>query len=81
MPHVFLSYVRENEQQADRIATDLQAAGASVWLDRYNITAGQRWQDAIRHAIQSDICAVIHVGLNDDAQLNNWTFERFILSF
>lgn len=53
MPHIFISYVRENEAIVERLSSELRAAGADVWLDRYSITPGQRWQDAIRQAIQS----------------------------
>lgn len=51
MSHVFLSYVRENEKQADRLAADLLEYGVEVWLDREKIYAGQRWKSAIRKAI------------------------------
>lgn len=50
---VFLSYVRENGAIAERLAQDLEAAGASVWLDRTRLAPGDRWRDAIRNAIRS----------------------------
>lgn len=50
--HVFLSYVRENATLADRLVTDLQGRGVSVWLDRERLVPGQRWRDAIRAAIR-----------------------------
>lgn len=53
MSHIFISYVRENEAVVERLSSELRAAGANVWLDRYSITPGQRWQDSIRQAIQS----------------------------
>lgn len=39
----FLSYVRENALQADRLKRDLEARGIAIWLDRYDIVGGQRW--------------------------------------
>lgn len=49
---VFLSYVRENSDVAERLAADLEAAGVKVWLDRKRLAPGDRWPDAIRNAIR-----------------------------
>jgi hypothetical protein len=50
---VFLSYVRENTDLAERLAADLEAAGVKVWLDRKRLAPGDRWPDAIRNAIRN----------------------------
>lgn len=50
--HVFISYVRENQKQVDRLCHDLERHGANVWLDRNSIKPGARWKDAIREAIR-----------------------------
>jgi hypothetical protein len=52
MSHVFLSYIRENAAEVDRLATDLRQFSIDVWLDREQIAPGVRWQDAIRRAIR-----------------------------
>jgi hypothetical protein len=51
--HVFISYVRENVTEVERLRDLLQAYGVSTWIDRHDIRAGCRWQDAIRNAIAS----------------------------
>ena len=51
-PPAFISYVRENTDIVDRLATDLRASGIKVWLDRDDIMPGQYWKDAINTAIQ-----------------------------
>lgn len=53
MAHVFLSYVRDDQQLVDRLADELRQAGVSVWLDRDQIKPGQRWQHTIRQAIEN----------------------------
>jgi hypothetical protein len=53
MPHVFLSYVREDSAMVDRLADYLRRSGVEVWLDRNNIKPGQRWDLAIREAVRS----------------------------
>jgi hypothetical protein len=52
MPHVFLSYVREDSSLVDRLCAVMTAFDVEVWLDRDRILPGYRWQDAIRTAIQ-----------------------------
>jgi hypothetical protein len=53
MAHVFISYVRDNAADVDRLCAALIASGAKVWLDRNDISPGARWRDAIRDAIRS----------------------------
>lgn len=53
MPHVFISYVREDATQVDRLAADLRSSGVHVWTDRERIYPGQAWRTAIENAIQT----------------------------
>jgi hypothetical protein len=52
MKSVFISYVRENSADVDRLVKTLQAYGFAVWIDRNDIKPGVRWSDAIRTAIR-----------------------------
>ena len=52
MPHVFISYVRENQKKVDRLCNDLTQHGVKVWLDRNDIKPGVRWKQAIHRAIR-----------------------------
>jgi hypothetical protein len=52
MSHVFISYVRENEQDVERLCDELRQRGIEPWRDREQIQPGQRWRQAIRHAIE-----------------------------
>src|SRR4051794_33787686 len=52
MPHVFISYVRENGDLVDRLANELRSRGVTVWLDKNDIEPGARWRDAIKKAIR-----------------------------
>ena len=51
--HVFLSYVRENEESVRRLATALERNGIEVWMDRNRIQPGSRWRNSIRDAIEN----------------------------
>jgi TIR domain len=52
MPHVFISYVREDAEIIIRLSKELEKNGLEVWLDRGKILPGVRWQQAIRSAIR-----------------------------
>ena len=52
MSHVFISYVRENQEQVNKLCAELAKHGVKVWLDKNDIKAGSRWQDAIEEAIR-----------------------------
>src|SRR5208337_5468641 len=47
----FISYSREDSEFALRLAGDLKAAGAAVWLDQLDIAPGQRWARAVQDAL------------------------------
>jgi hypothetical protein len=52
MPSAFISYVRDNSEQVDKLAAELRQHGVTVWLDRDDILPGADWQYAIRQAIE-----------------------------
>jgi tetratricopeptide (TPR) repeat protein len=51
--YAFLSYLRVNATEVDRLAADLRANGVHVWLDRENIRPGEIWQESIRSTIRT----------------------------
>jgi hypothetical protein len=50
-PAAFISYSREDSEFALRLAQDLKAAGAHVWLDQLDIQPGRPWDNAIEQAL------------------------------
>ena len=52
MSHVFISYVRENQEQVNKLCAELTKHGVKVWLDKKDIKPGSHWKDAVREAIQ-----------------------------
>ncbi|MDQ1251123.1 MAG: hypothetical protein QG646_192 [Euryarchaeota archaeon] len=51
--HVFISYVRDNEKEVQKLCEELANSGVEVWLDRNNIEPGVDWKQAISKAIQN----------------------------
>jgi hypothetical protein len=47
----FISYSREDSEFVLRLAGDLKAAGAAVWLDQLDIATGKAWDVAIERAL------------------------------
>ncbi len=48
----FFSYSRDDSKFALRLAEDLKAAGANVWLDQLDLVGGQRWAEAVQEALE-----------------------------
>ncbi len=47
----FFSYSRDDSDFALKLAGDLKAGGASVWLDQVDITPGDQWDRAVEDAL------------------------------
>lgn len=50
---VFISYVKNNSDQIDRICEVFKKNNISYWLDRKDIEPGKLWKDAIKDAINN----------------------------
>lgn len=57
--HAFISYVREDADQADALQRRLEEAGILVWRDHDSLWAGEDWRVKIRDAITRDALAFI----------------------
>lgn len=58
-PHAFFSYSREDSEFALRLAADLKAAGASVWIDQLDIGPGERWDLTVQVALENCPCMLV----------------------
>ena len=50
-PATFCSYCRDDSEFALRLAQDLKAVGANVWLDQLDIEPGMPWDRAVESAV------------------------------
>jgi TIR domain len=57
--HVFISYVREDSANVDRLQAALHAAGIPVWRDTADLWPGEDWRVNIRRAITEDALVFI----------------------
>ena len=52
-PRYFFSYARSDSEFVLRLARELRAAGAGIWIDQLDILGGERWDQAIERALGS----------------------------
>ncbi len=52
-PAAFFSYCRKDSGFALRLAEDLKAAGANVWMDQLDIVGGEQWDRAVEAALNN----------------------------
>jgi hypothetical protein len=57
--HAFISYVREDSHDVDKLQQTLAAAGIPVWRDTADLWPGQDWRIMIRNAITKNALVFI----------------------
>ncbi|OHX34104.1 hypothetical protein BJL95_06345 [Methylomonas sp. LWB] len=70
MPDIFLSYVREDKEQAQRLAQALERQGWCVFWDRSSIHIGEDLDEVIENAIEQCRCMI--VGWSRLAKKSDW---------
>jgi hypothetical protein len=50
---IFLSYSRSDSDFAVKLSQDLKNSGAQIWLDQFDIKAGNRWDESIEKALNT----------------------------
>ena len=81
MPHVFVSYVREDYGSVHRLTELLKAAGIDVWLDRERISPGENWRDAIRRAVENGAFFIACFSTNYVNRQKSYANEELALAF
>ena len=56
---IFFSYAREDSDFVLKLAKELRAAGADLWLDQLDIPAGRRWDRAVEEALEASPCMLV----------------------
>lgn len=51
VPFAFFSYCRADSEFALKLAEDLKAAGANVWMDQLDIEPGEPWDRSVEEAV------------------------------
>jgi hypothetical protein len=67
---LFLSYAHQDERLARQLAEDLRQQGWQVWAAFDSIGRGQKWAEAINHALAE--CGVFVLLLTQDALQSRW---------
>lgn len=80
MKHVFISYVREDQDAVDRLCRELRSRDVEVWLDREEILPGQRWREAIRGAIRGGAFFIACFSQNFTSRSRNYMNEELTIA-
>lgn len=59
MSDIFISYARADSEFALKLAKDLRSAGANLWLDQLDLSAGDRWDIAVEKALKDCACLLV----------------------
>jgi hypothetical protein len=78
--HAFISYLREDLEQVDRLGKDLTLLGIKVWLDRNAIKPGMYWREAIREAITGGDFFIACFSSAFQARSKNFMNEELLLA-
>jgi hypothetical protein len=71
---IFISYSRKDQEFVTRLASDLDAHVAGVWLDQSAIRAGQKWHDEIIEGIRD--CKALVLVLSPDSVASPYVREE-----
>lgn len=64
IPHIFLSYAREDFEGVLELYNKLQAAGFKPWMDKKNILPGEKWEQSIWKAVRRSDFFLIFLSAN-----------------
>ncbi len=79
--HAFLSYVREDSAQVDRLQRALQRAGIPVWRDKSDLWPGEDWKAEIREAITDNALVFIACFSSSSlARVKSYQNEELVLA-
>ena len=80
MSHVFISYVRQNEEDVQRLCDELTSRGIKVWFDRDDLYPGMRWKQSIRRAIQEGAFFIACFSKEYNERDENYMHEEPVLA-
>ncbi len=71
---IFISYSRRDQEFVLKLASDLELRGATVWIDRGDIQAGERWRESIERGIAD--CRAFLLVISDDSLRSEYVNEE-----
>jgi formylglycine-generating enzyme required for sulfatase activity len=70
MPRIFISYSRQDQEFALRLATSLRETGIDVWIDLEDIPAGMKWSSAIQEGLDTAELMIVIISPESMASRN-----------
>ncbi|MCA9741014.1 MAG: TIR domain-containing protein [Deferribacteres bacterium] len=79
MTKTFISYARADQEFVLKLAQDLRAAGADIWLDQLDIATGANWVRSIQQALEECTAMIVvlsKASVQSDNVLDEVLFAR-----
>lgn len=73
--HIFLSYIREDQEEVRWLREELLSAGESVWWDQ-DIIPGENWEMKITQALESAYAVILCFSSSSDARKTAGVFPE-----
>ena len=73
----FVSYAREDADFALKLAKELRASGANLWVDKLDIIGGQKWDRAVEKALKASegmLVVLTPTAVNSDNVMDEVSF-------
>lgn len=78
--NVFLSHAIDDRKWVRDFATALQAHNMTVWLDEWNLKPGERWREAMEHALRNSETIVSVLDVRSERDFG-WALYEIGLAF
>lgn len=63
---IFIVYSHKNKEKAQELSEELRSLGFNPWFDQQELLPGQKWQEAIKQAIEDSAIALYLVSKNTE---------------
>lgn len=71
----FLSYLRDDAAEVEKIAERLVKKGCTVWFDKWDMIPGDKWQDVLQAAIYACECCVVFIGAKEPVKWQEFEMQ------
>mgnify|MGYP001795083661 CR=1 FL=1 len=74
-PRVFISYAREDAEQARTIYAQMEKGGLNPWMDEFDLPLGARWRNEVSRVIQVTDYVIVAISKQSREKNGNYKSE------
>ena len=77
-PTIFISYMHEDAEAAERLYHAITELGGDVWMDKHTLGAGDRWNDEVLSAIRHSVRLFLPIiSANTEREPEGFVFQEW----